>query len=188
MAFPENVLTEDEHVVLHLHPHWKTLARPVGVAVFAVAVVVAALMLAPDGAGRVVVLVVLGGSALVGVLWFALWPVLVWQATHYLFTTERVLIQRGALSLGRRDIPLTRITDHAMQQRFSERLFGCGTLTIDSVGERGRLVLCDVPQVGRVQTTLYELVEAQHDRQPSGDAELPESLAEAQDDRLREPG
>ncbi|ABP53335.1 PH domain-containing protein [Salinispora tropica] len=189
MAFPEDVLTEDEHVVLHLHPHWKNLVRPVVVTILAVAVVVAALVLAPDGAGRAVVLVVLGGLALVGVLWFALWPVLVWQATHYLFTTERVLIQRGALSRGRRDIPLTRVTDHAIEQRFSERLLGCGTLTIDSAGERGQSVLFDVPQVGRVQTTLYELVEAQHDRQPPGDAERREALTEVPDGRpQREPG
>ncbi|WP_018254202.1 PH domain-containing protein [Salinispora mooreana] len=189
MAFPEDVLTEDEHVVLHLHPHWKALVRPVAVTVLAIAVVVAVLVLTPDGAGRAVALVLFGGLALVGVLWFALWPVLVWQATHYLFTNERVLIQRGVLSRGRRDIPLTRVTDHAMQQRFSERLLGCGTLTIDSAGERGRSVLGDVPQVGRVQTTLYELVEAQYDRQPSDDAELREGLTEVQDGGpLREPG
>ncbi|WP_196231356.1 PH domain-containing protein [Salinispora pacifica] len=183
VAFPEDVLTEDEHVVLHLHPHWKALVRPVAVMVLAVAVVVAALVLAPDGAGRAAALVVLGGAALVGVLWFALWPALVWQATHYLFTSERVLIQQGVLSRDRRDIPLTRVTDHAMQQRLSERLFGCGTLTIDSAGERGRSVLVDVPQVGRVQTTLYELVEAQYDRPPSGDAEPREALTEARDGR-----
>ena len=36
MAFPEDVLTEDEHVVLHLHPHWKALIRPVVVLVAAI--------------------------------------------------------------------------------------------------------------------------------------------------------
>ena len=39
MAFPEDVLTEDEHVVLHLHPHWKALLRPVLILVLAAAAV-----------------------------------------------------------------------------------------------------------------------------------------------------
>lgn len=189
MAFPEDVLTEDEHVVLHLHPHGKALVRPVAVTVLAIAVVVAALVLAPEGPGGAVVLVVLGGLALVAVTWYALRPVLVWRTTHYLFTNERVLIQQGVFARDRRDIPLSRVNDHAMRQRFSERLFGCGTLTIDSVGEGGGSVLSDVPRVGRVQTTLYELVEAQHDRQPPGDTEMPAALAEAQGgEPLPEPG
>ena len=45
MAFPEDVLTEDEHVVLHLHPHWKALIRPIAVLVLAIAAVVAGALL-----------------------------------------------------------------------------------------------------------------------------------------------
>ena len=29
MAFPEDVLSDDERVVMHLHPHWKALIWPV---------------------------------------------------------------------------------------------------------------------------------------------------------------
>lgn len=187
MAFPEDVLTEDERVVLHLHPHWKALVRPVAVVALALAAVVAALVLLPSGGGGAVALAVIGGLALVVVLWFAVWPFLVWKTTHYLFTDERVLIQQGVLSRDRRDIPLTRVNDHAMNQRFSERLFGCGTLTIESAGERGQSVLHDVPGVERVQTTLYELVEAHHDKHSLGDAEVRDILADVQDGKpLRE--
>ena len=94
-------------------------------------------------------------------LWLGLWPFLVWRTTHYLFTNERVLLQQGVFSRDRRDIPLARVNDHSMNQRFIERLLGCGTLTIESAGERGQSVLADMPGVGQVQTTLYELVEAQ---------------------------
>jgi uncharacterized membrane protein YdbT with pleckstrin-like domain len=181
VAFPEDVLTEDEHVVLHLHPHWKALVRPVAVVVLAVAAVVAALVLLPSGAGGSVARAVIGGLALVAVVWFALWPFLVWRTTHYLFTNERVLIQQGVLSRDRRDIPLTRVNDHAMNQRFAERLLGCGTLAIESAGERGHVVLADIPDVERVQTRLYELVEAQHDRHSVGDDELRDILDDKPD-------
>ncbi|HYN97990.1 MAG TPA: PH domain-containing protein [Pilimelia sp.] len=173
MAFPEDVLTKDERVVLHLHPHRKALVRPVAVAVLAVALGVAAGVVLPIGDGTLG-MAVLAGLALLAVLVFTVWPVLVWRSTHYVFTSERVLLQSGVLARDRRDIPLSRINDHAMTQRFSERLLGCGTLTIESAGERGQALLVDVPGVERVQTALYELVEADRDAHPAGDGEARE--------------
>lgn len=187
MAFPDDVLTEDEQVVLHLHPHWKALIRPVLALVLAVAAVVAAWSLLPAGDAGRIGLYVVAALALLLVAVFTLVPYLRWRSTHYLFTDERVLIQHGILNRERRDIPLARINDHAMHQRFVERIFGCGTLTIESAGERGQSVLVDVPGVGQVQTKLYELAEAHHDRHSLGDGEMREILADMREDRpLRE--
>lgn len=188
MAFPDDVLTEDEQVVLHLHPHWKALIRPVLVLVAALAAVVAGWLLLPAGDAGTIGGWVLTALALVLVLVFALWPYLTWRSTHYLFTDERVLLQHGILNRDRRDIPLARINDHSMSQRFVERLFGCGTLTIESAGERGQSVLVDVPNVGQVQTKLYELAEAHHDRHSLGDGEMRDILADMRDGKpLRDP-
>ncbi|XTZ17674.1 PH domain-containing protein [Micromonospora echinospora] len=188
MAFPDDVLTEDEEVVLHLHPHGKALVRPVLVLVLSVAAVVAAWILLPDGeAGRIGLYLVAGLAVVLAVV-FALVPYLTWRSTHYLFTTERVLLQQGILSRERRDIPLGRINDQSMNQRFVERLFGCGTLTIESAGERGQSVLVDVPRVEQVQTRLYELAEAHHDRHSLGDGEMRDILADMRDGQpLRDP-
>jgi len=38
-------------------------------------------------------------------------------------------------------------------------MLGCGTLVIESAGERGQVVLRDVPRVEQVQRTVYDLVE-----------------------------
>lgn len=181
MAFPEDVLTEDEHLVLHLHPHWKTLVRPVLLAVLAVTAVAVGLLVLPSGSAGTVGRYAVVAAALVLVLGFAVRPYAVWRTTHYVFTDERVLVQRGVLARDRRDIPLARVNDHAMSQRFGERLLGCGTLTIESAGERGQAVLPDVPRVERVQTMLYELVEASHDRRAPDDGEVREVV----DDRNR---
>ncbi|HEY0698079.1 MAG TPA: PH domain-containing protein, partial [Micromonospora sp.] len=86
MAFPDDVLTADEHVVLHLHPHWKALVRPVIVLVLALAAVAAALTLLPDGDFATIVGYAVAAVALLAVLRFGLWPFLVWRTTHYLFT------------------------------------------------------------------------------------------------------
>lgn len=164
MAFPDDVLTENERVVLHLRPHWKTGVRPVGVLVVAVVGVLLAWWLLPDGDGGAIATALFAAVLLGFALVRGVWPLLVWRATHYLLTDERVLLQHGVFSRERRDIPLARVNDHAMSQRFVERLLGCGTLTVESAGERGQAVLTAVPGVERVQTTLYELVEADRDR------------------------
>lgn len=172
MAFPEDVLTSDEHVVLHLHPHWKAMIRPVVVLVLAIAAVVAGFIFLPAGGGGTVVLYAVAAVALVAVLALTVWPWLVWRTTHYVFTNERVLLQAGVFSRDRRDIPLARVNDHSMSQTFVERLLGCGTLTIESAGERGQSQLTDIPGVEKVQTTLYELVEADRDMHSLGEEEL----------------
>jgi len=187
VAFPEDVLTKDEHVVAHLHPHWKAVIRPVFVLVLAVAAVVAGFVLLPAGTVGVVGLYAIATAGLVLVLWLSLWPFLVWRTTHYVFTDERVLLQQGVFSRGRRDIPLGRVNDHSMSQSFGERLLGCGTLTIESAGERGQSVLTDIPGVEQVQTTLYELVETHNDKHSLGDGEMREILADMRDGKpLRE--
>lgn len=178
MAFPQDVLTAEERIVLHLHPHWKAAIRPVLILVVVLAAVTAGWLLLPDGAGRIGAWVITAGG-LVVVGWKALWPLLVWRATHYVLTDQRLLLQHGVLARDRRDIPLARVNDHAMTQRFVERLVGTGTLTVESAGERGQTVLTAVPGVERVQTVLYELVEADRDRHSVGDDELRDALVES---------
>lgn len=183
MAFPDDVLTSDEHVVLHLHPHWKALIRPVLVVVLGIAALVVGWILLPAGSGGTIAMYALAGAVLIVAVWLTLWPIMVWRSTHYVFTNERVLLQRGVFARDRRDIPLSRVNDHSMTQRFSERVLGCGTLTIESAGERGQSVLTDIPHVERVQTTLYELVEADRDTHSVGDAEMREALGSLRDQR-----
>ena len=187
MAFPEDVLTADEHVVLHLHPHWKAVLRPLAVLVLAVAAVVAGVVLLPAGGAATVALYAIAAICLGLVLVFGLWPLLLWRTTHYVFTNERVILQQGVFTRDRRDIPLGRVNDHSMGQRFVERLLGCGTLTIESAGERGQSVLVAIPRVEKVQTTLYELVEAHQDQHSLGDGEMREILADVREGKpLRE--
>ncbi|MBV1849100.1 PH domain-containing protein [Catellatospora tritici] len=167
MAFPEDVLTDGEQVELDLHPHWKAMIWPVTVLVLALAAVISALVLLDNE----VLIYIIAGVAVVAVAWLSFWPWLVWRTTHYVLTNERVLLQTGVFSRDRRDIPLSRVNDHSMNQRFVERLLGCGTLTIESAGERGQSVLRDIPHVEKVQTRLYELVEADRDAYAFNDSE-----------------
>jgi uncharacterized membrane protein YdbT with pleckstrin-like domain len=155
VGFPESILTSDEEVVLHLRPHWRRLVAPVGwVMLVAAAVIAAAVLWGGTGA------LWLGVFGLGLLAWLALWPWLEWRTTHYVFTTERVLLREGVLARQGRDIPLGRINDVSFSHSLLERMLGSGTMTIESAGERGQVVLSDLPRVEHTQSVLYELVEA----------------------------
>ncbi len=124
MAFPDDVLTDQEEVVLHLHPHWKTAVRPGLLVLLALAVtIVAWVMLPQNNGGRigfgVVALIMLYYGIRYGVA-----PLVIWRCTHYVLTDERILLQDGVIARERRDLPLNRVNDHALTQSLLDRLLG----------------------------------------------------------------
>ena len=163
MAYPDNLLADDEQVVRHLNPHWITLVRPV--VVFVVTMGAGGFLLSyaahtglsslPVAPVRLAVLVV--GLAVLA--WFALAPLLRWRSTHYVFTTRRVLIRVGVLTHRGRDIPLQRINDVGFRQSLGDRLIGAGTLVVESAGELGQQRLYDIPHADRMQHLLNQLIE-----------------------------
>jgi uncharacterized membrane protein YdbT with pleckstrin-like domain len=178
VGFPDDSLTSDEHVVLHLHPHWAAMIAPVFWTVVGIAAVVGGVIVLPAEAWANVVLVVVGAVALVLFLWLALWPFVVWRSTHFVFTNERVLLREGVFNRQQRDIPLTRVNDVSSSQSLIDRILGCGKLTVESAGERGQSVLDNIPKVVAVQKVVYELVEADHERRTVDDQDIRTALRE----------
>ncbi|MEV6298167.1 PH domain-containing protein [Actinoplanes sp. NPDC051861] len=158
MAFPDEVLAEEEEVVLHLRPHWKAAVAPVLVLLLTLAgFILAWVMLPSSEGGRIGLLMVATIMVWYGVR-NGLAPLVSWRCTHYVLTDERILVQHGVLTRERRDLPLNRVNDHALSQSLLDRMLGSGTLTIDSIGEQSAK-LAGVPGAQQVQNTLYELIE-----------------------------
>ncbi|WP_067508448.1 PH domain-containing protein [Actinoplanes sp. TFC3] len=170
MAFPDEVLTEQEQVVLHLHPHAKAAVRPVLVLLLTIALVIMVWVMLPPTTGGLIGVCGIGAFSLFFAVTRGVWPLLVWRSTHYVFTDERILLQDGVVARERRDLPLNRINDHITNQSLLDRLLGCGTLTVDSIGERAA-VLASVPHVQVVQTKLYELIETDRELRPDDEEE-----------------
>ena len=164
MGFNAKLLAENEHVVLDLRPHLKALAQPVFV------------LLAVCGAGSYTVArfaepaarYAASGAALLVLALFAVVPFLKWRTTHFVVTDRRVLVRTGVLSRSGRDVPLSRINDITFSHSLLERVLGTGTLVIESAGERGQVVLTDVPRVEQVQRQVYDLVEDTENRLRGG--------------------
>jgi uncharacterized membrane protein YdbT with pleckstrin-like domain len=160
MAFPTRLLGEDESVVLDLHPHWKRLILPALLVPIVVGLASYAIFLLPDNSARTWLRWAIVVVGLLILLRFSLWPWLRWLTTRYVLTTKRVVIRQGVFGRSGRDIPLTRVNDVSFHHSLFERLLRCGTLTIESAGEHGQVVLPEVPTVERVQREIYKCVEA----------------------------
>ena len=101
MAFPDDVLTDEEEVVLHLHPHAKAAVRPILVLLVALAAVILVWVMLPPTTGGLIGVCVVGAVALFIGVSRGVWPLLVWRSTHYVFTDEHAWLRRiwpGALA------------------------------------------------------------------------------------------
>lgn len=160
MAYPEKVLADDERVVEHLHPHWITLVPATLWFLVICAAAGVGIAFAPDhGTGRTVViaLIVVVGIVLLSKL--SVGPWIAWRATHYVFTTHRVLIRRGVVKHTGRDIALQRISDVSFVQTLFDRVVKAGSLTIESAGEHGQETLRQLPRADDMQQLLNRLIE-----------------------------
>jgi uncharacterized membrane protein YdbT with pleckstrin-like domain len=161
---PDPSLTDDEHLVLRVHPHWKTLIRPVSVAVVVVVVALVAEVMIPSGSGAALARLVVAAVAILAVMLWLMVPVLRWRTTTYELTTRRLRMRDGIVTRHGRDIPLARINDVSFTKGLLDRLFGSGRLVVESAGEHGQILLNDIPRVEFTQATLFRLVEEEQRR------------------------
>jgi uncharacterized membrane protein YdbT with pleckstrin-like domain len=158
VAFPDDVLADEEEVVLHLHPHWKVAVRPGLLVLLALAVTILAWVMLPQNSGGLIGFGVVALIMLYYGIRYGVAPLVTWRCTHYVLTDERLLLQDGVIARERRDLPLNRVNDHVVGQSLMDRLFGSGTLTVDSIGDQAA-VLPALPHARHVQTVLYELID-----------------------------
>lgn len=166
MSYPDDLLSADEHVVVHKHPHWKMLILPtlallvvVGGVTYLAALVVGASWAMPAWIALAAV-----GAILVG--WWSLTPLLRWRTTHFVITTHRLMVREGVFTRTGVDIPMSRINSVRFRNGVLDRLLGCGTLVVESASDEP-LEFDDIPSVEKVHTLLYR--EVDEPREGDGD-------------------
>ena len=158
MAISSKLLGEGESVVLSTRTHPKALILPLFTLVLLLAIGVAAQVYIDQ---RIVDYVV-WALVLVGVVWWVVRPWLVWFTASYTFTNRRLVTRTGVLTRRGHDIPLSRISDVAIELHLSDRLLGCGTLIISDASTHGSVSLPDIPHVEDAQRTLNDLLHRVH--------------------------
>jgi uncharacterized membrane protein YdbT with pleckstrin-like domain len=165
VAYPDDLLAEDEEVIVHRHPHWKTLVVPVLMLLVVVAgcAYLAALVAATSWheAGWIALAVV----AVVLLVWLTFTPLVRWRTTHFVVTSHRIMVREGVFSRSGIDLPMSRINSVRFRHGLLDRLVGCGTLIVESASD-DPLEFDDIPHVERVHTLLYREVYEEQEDQP----------------------
>ena len=182
VAYPDQLLADDERVVKHLHPHWITLLLPAALLVVIAGLASFLVAIVPSGSAQTVVRIVIVAVAAVAVIVVVLVPWLRWKTTHYVLTTHRLMTRVGILNHSGRDVPLNRINNAMYEQSLFERVINSGTLVVESAGEDGQQVFRNIPDADQTQQLINRLVEGDHDRR-SRNAARHEARYEAQYER-----
>lgn len=158
MAVSRKLLTAGEHEVFSVRTHVKALFMPALVLLMTcLATAYAWFSLPGDGAGGHLRVAVLALALLVVLIW-SVAPFVRWLSTTYSVTNRRLIEQTGVFTRSGRVIPLIRINDVSFEKKLSDRMLGCGTLTVFAASEQDGLRLHDVPRVEEVHRSLSDLV------------------------------
>jgi uncharacterized membrane protein YdbT with pleckstrin-like domain len=164
-GIPKRLLADDEEVVMALRPHWKEMVWPVVVLLVVSPVATYAATVIPEGGAQTPARIAIVVVAALVLLRLTVWPFLKWITTAYVVTDRRIITRVGVVARQGRDMPISRVNDVTFEHSgILERVLGCGTLVVESAGERGQLVLRDVPHVEEVQRDVYRLAEADEER------------------------
>lgn len=160
------LLTDGEEAVETLHPHWKVLVRPVAIAVVVLALLLVLEVIIPNSGAANVERLGLLAVAVVFLMWWLMIPVLRWRTTRYEITTLRVRVRTGIIVQNGRDFPLSRIVNISYRTSLLDRIFGSGTVVLETAGEHGDVTLDEIPHVQRIQSLLFQMIE--DERNPDG--------------------
>ena len=139
-----------------MHEHFKKIFLNVVAAILIIAAVITGLVLMPDSAtpwGQWVLGIV---GAVLFIIAFVI-PWLRWLTSTTTITNRRIITRTGIINKTGHDIPLAKISNVAYERSMSDRLFGCGTLVLETSAD-SPLVLKDIPDVEKIHVELTDLL------------------------------
>jgi membrane protein YdbS with pleckstrin-like domain len=160
MPWPDEHLGPSEHVQLVERRHPKTLIGPgIVLVVIIVAAIIAAVFAGTQPWGGPADLAILIVAVLL-ILTLTVRPWLTWVTTRFAVTTSRITSRTGILARSGEDIPIRRIVSVNAHQGITDRMFGCGTLVMESASEVP-LQFDDIPHVQHVHNVIYQAINDQ---------------------------
>ena len=166
MPYPDHLLSRGEEVVLHKHPHWRSLIPPIFFFVVLIGGGFAIAALLRNWSYHGLSWIAIAVIVVVLMVWLVVAPVLRWRTEHFVLTTRHVFFRTGILRRREHQIPLSRIQNIETVVTFWGRLLGYGSLIVDSAADQP-LEFPNIASVHKVQGILNQLIA--DDRAHEGD-------------------
>lgn len=180
-------MSDGEHQVLALRPHWLGVVSPLVITVLVLIGMAAALLSIPEDWPSWVRWVVFGAFAVTLLVW-PMRRIAAWVTSEYIITNERVMHRQGWITRRSVEIPILGVADVVFSQNLVQRLGRVGDVVIESAGGLGFTRLASIQRADDVHRTLYDLIDdarvvSSNNNGPPGPLDQIERLA-----RLRERG
>lgn len=152
-----------EHVIVETRPHWRAIVRPVMVICIGALLAGIVAGLTETQLPNVVsgpadvftgVMVAIALIYLCLVLIFAVVPLLRWQGQTFMLTDRRIIGRSGVFNRTGFDLPLARVNAVRYRHTISDRLFGTGTLIVES-NNGDEYEFTNVPHIADVHEAIY---------------------------------
>lgn len=171
MAYPRELLSENEELSLDLRPHWWYFAKHL---MFGFVLLAALIFISfiPEGSStsatgstdnlyHVLNRFALLAWSVVAIAWafIVLSALIKWFYTLFVVTSDRIIYRSGIIAKRGVEIPLERVNNINFSQSMIERIIGAGTLEIESAGEDGQSTFRDVRHPDAVQQEIYRCME-----------------------------
>lgn len=156
MKLSSKLLGSGEYVILHVRTHVKALFVNIILGVIICVAAVLAVVYAPASWHPVSTIAII---VIAVILEFAafFWPWINWLLATYTVTNRRLITRQGVFAKTGHDIPLSRISDVSYEHDLIDRIFGCGTLVLQTSAS-DPLMLPDIPRVEEVHVKLADLL------------------------------
>ena len=155
MNISHKLLSKNEHVLHSMHEHVKKIILNSIAGLIILATIIAGIHFMPATApwGQWIVLIV----GIIALVIITLIPWLKWFTTTFTITNRRIITRRGIFNKTGHDIPLSRISNVAYERSLIDRIFGCGTLILETSAD-SPVTLKDIPNIEQVHVGLVDLL------------------------------
>jgi uncharacterized membrane protein YdbT with pleckstrin-like domain len=157
MAYPDNLLSRGERVMLHKHPHWKVLILPTVWFILLIGGGFAGAAVLRNWQYHAISWIAIAVVAVLGLILFTLVPFIRWRTEHFVITNFHVFFRTGILRRREHQIPLGHIQNMETSVSFLGRLLGYGSLIVESAADQP-LEFENVASLPTVQSTLNQLI------------------------------
>jgi uncharacterized membrane protein YdbT with pleckstrin-like domain len=156
----DEYLLPTERRVIRVRQHWAVMINPLTqTALFLLVLVIGqSVLVRYIPGGNVVVDNIAFYLGLVAVLRFTVLTIL-WWIERIVITDKRVMLAQGIITHNVGMMPLSKVTDLTFQRSLGGRMFGYGTLVVESAGQIQALNRIDyMPRPEEIYEALSELV------------------------------
>ena len=159
-------LLPGETELLRIHRHPVVIVRRVALPVLAVVVVLAVGAALPLKAPIATLRWFIELVVLIAALVYLDIQYIIWRSESLTITDQRVLYRRGVFGRFSRSIGLGRVQDVTTSQGFIGRIFGYGTVEVESAARDGAEVFDHVPDPVNFRNILFEQLHSGHSTAP----------------------